>query len=64
MAQTVVNKAAGLKTFKNELTLDEGSQIVANNVVIDRDNVVESRRGFGLYGTEFGEDGDLSLIHI
>lgn len=58
MPQKVVNKASGLKTFKNELTLPEGSQILADNVVIDRDNVVESRRGFGLYGAEFGTDGN------
>ena len=60
MPQKVVNKASGLKTFKNELLLPEGSQILAENVVIDRDNVVESRRGFGLYGTTFGTDGNLA----
>jgi hypothetical protein len=58
MPQKVVNKASGLKTFKNELLLPEGSQILADNVVIDRDNIVESRRGFGLYGEEFGTDGN------
>lgn len=54
MPQKVVNQARGLKTFKNELMQPDGSQIVANNVVIDRDNTIEPRRGFDLYGATFG----------
>jgi hypothetical protein len=46
MAQKYVNRAAGLHTFKNELTSPDGAQIIADNVVIDRDNTIESRRGF------------------
>jgi hypothetical protein len=46
MAQKYVNRAAGLHTFKNELTAPDGAQIIADNVVIDRDNTIESRRGF------------------
>ena len=51
MAQKVINNAIGLRSFKNELTLPDGSLITANSVVIDRDNVIESRRGFSLYGS-------------
>ncbi len=54
MAQKVVNQARGLKTFKNELMQPDGSLIVADNVVIDRDNCIEPRRGFELYGNTFG----------
>jgi len=53
MSQSVVNEALGLRTFKNELTLPTGSLITANNVVIDRDNIIEPRRGIKLY-QEFG----------
>lgn len=49
MPQKYVNVAAGLHTFKNELTSPDGAQVIANNVVIDRDNTIESRRGFNLY---------------
>ena len=54
MPQKVVTNARGLKTFKNELMQSDGSQIVADNVVIDRDNTIEPRRGFDLYGSTFG----------
>jgi len=57
MAQSVINKAIGLRSFKNELTLPEGSLITADNVVIDRDNVIEPRRGYKLYG-DFGIAAD------
>lgn len=59
MTQKIIVEAKGLKTFKNELSLPDGALIKADNVVIDRDNVIESRRGFGLYGQEFGIDGDV-----
>lgn len=46
-----VLKCSGLQTFKNALSeLDAGALVKANNVVIDRDSVIESRRGFKLYG--------------
>lgn len=57
MAQKTINKALGLRSFKNELTLPDGSLITGDNVIIDRDNVIEPRRGFGLYG-DFGVDED------
>ena len=57
MAQETINKALGLRSFKNELTLPDGSLITASNVIIDRDNVIEPRRGYGLYG-DFGISDD------
>lgn len=58
MAQKLVNKARGLKTYKNELMQPDGSQDIADNVIIDRDNVIEPRRGFSLYGDTFGVSED------
>ena len=57
MAQKTINEALGLRSFKNELTLPDGALIDANNVVIDRDNVIEPRRGYSLYGS-FGTSDD------
>jgi hypothetical protein len=51
MAQNVVLKAKGLHTFPNTLSeIPEGALLEASNVVIDRDSVVNPRRGFKLYG--------------
>src|SRR3970282_104867 len=45
-------KAVGLYTFVNELgMLPEGALLQADNVNIDRDGIIEPRRGFNLYGT-------------
>lgn len=60
MASLVTLKATGLQTQPNQLGLEEGSLSVASNVVIDRDNVVEKRRGFKLYGNSFGSSTDLA----
>ena len=46
-------KAKGLFTFDNELGSPEGSLDQAENAVIDRNDVIEPRRGFSLYGTSF-----------
>ena len=59
MASLVTLKASGLATQPNQLQLPEGSLSVASNVVIDRDNVIEKRRGFKLYGNSFGTSTDL-----
>jgi len=48
MAQKVINKALGLHTFKNNLTVPDGAMEIADNVIIDRDGIVESRRGFNI----------------
>jgi hypothetical protein len=47
MSQTLMLKAKGLYTNVNELSeADPGAMLVADNVVIDKDSVVEPRRGF------------------
>jgi hypothetical protein len=57
MASSTVNlKALGLNFSPNPLELPPGSLIQADNVIIRRDNVVESRRGFKLYGEEIPEE--------
>jgi len=50
MASTVSLKNSTLNTQANELALPEGSLKEAKNVVIDRDDTVQSRRGFKEYG--------------
>lgn len=51
-------KAAGLNTQPNQLEVPEGSMTIAKNVNIVRDNVVEPRRGFKIYGNDFGTTSD------
>lgn len=58
MATSVTLKAVGLNYSPNQLDLPEGSLIEAKNVIIRRDSVIESRRGFKLYGDEFPEITD------
>jgi hypothetical protein len=43
-------KAKGLATHPNPLSLPPGSLLVADNVSIDRDDIIELRRGLKLYG--------------
>lgn len=55
MAQRTVLKAKGLYTDANQLSgLPDGAMVKAENVVIDRQDVVEPRRGFAQYGNTFG----------
>lgn len=58
MSSTVNIKAVGLVTQPNSLQSIEGALQVASNVIIRRDNVVESRRGFKLYGNTMGTTSD------
>lgn len=51
-------KALGLSTFDNELENRDGDLFVADNVVIDADNIIESRRGFNDYGDNFPTEDD------
>ena len=51
-------RANGLYTYKNELSVPEGSLEIADNVVIDEDGVIEPRRGFGDYGTVLPSNND------
>lgn len=60
MASQVTLKALGLNYSPNNLALPEGSLIAANDVIIRRDNVVESRRGFREYSETFGTSADHS----
>lgn len=55
MPQKTNLKQKGLVTDPNQLSqMPEGAMMVAENIVIDRDNVVMSRRGFAQYGNTFG----------
>ena len=59
MSSTVILKASGLYTSPNNLSIPEGGLSEANNIVIRRDNIVEQRRGFKLYGNEAATQTDL-----
>ena len=53
--QKTILEAKGLYTDPNLLSkVPEGALVEADNIVIDRDGVIESRRGFAQYGNEFG----------
>jgi hypothetical protein len=54
----VLKKARGLHTFNNEINEVEGALDVADNVVIDANDTIESRRGFGEFGAAFGSSSD------
>jgi len=61
MSATVVLKAIGLNVQPNQLdpqSVPPGSLVEASNVIIKRDNVIESRRGYKLYGQPFGTGTD------
>jgi hypothetical protein len=51
MPSSINLKAVGLNLSPNQLDLPDGSLTNASNVIIRRDNVIEKRRGFKLYGT-------------
>jgi hypothetical protein len=51
-------KALGLNFSPNQLEVAPGSLVEASNVIIRRDNVIESRRGYALYGTAMGTGTD------
>lgn len=51
MANTNLLQAAGLQTFNNNLDLPAGSLVQAENVIIDRNGVIEPRRGFKQWKT-------------
>jgi len=58
MSSISILKALGLNLSPNQLSVEEGSLIEAKNIIIRRDNVIESRRGFKLYGDAFGTSTD------
>lgn len=58
MASSTVNlKALGLNFSPNALELPSGSLLEANNVIIRRDDVIESRRGYKLFGEQIPLSG-------
>lgn len=58
MPSTFTLSALGLNTQPNNLETEPGSLSIAKNVTINRDNVLESRRGFKIYGDSFGSSSD------
>lgn len=52
MSSQITLKAKGLSTSPNQLETQDGSLNLASNVIIKRNNVIESRRGYKLYGTQ------------
>jgi len=55
MSQQVTLQAKGLFTHSNPLSaVPQGSLQQADNIVIDRNDIVEPRRGFKQYGNTFG----------
>lgn len=53
-------KALGLNRQPNQLEVPPGSLTVAKNVNITRQDVIEPRRGFQLYGDSFGSISDVT----
>lgn len=58
MPTTPTLTAKGLNLSPNQLTVEPGSLIEASNVIIRRDDVIEPRRGYKLYGQSFGSIND------
>lgn len=59
MSQKTILSAKGLYTDPNLLSkVPEGALVRAENCIIDRDDVIESRRGFAGYGNTFGNGSD------
>ena len=55
MPQELSITPAGLYTFPNNFSkVPEGAWVAASNVVIGRDGIVNSRRGFNTYSTSLG----------
>lgn len=71
--QTVVLKNYGLQTYPNQLTYvsgtsvqtstPQGSLAQADDVVINRENVIEPRRGFDFYGNAIGTSPTVDTAH-
>lgn len=59
MAQKLIRKTPGLYRNTNELSeTPEGGLLIANNLVIDRDSIIESRRGFDQLNFKFRDSSD------
>lgn len=65
MAQSVLLKAAGLYTFPNRLSsVPQGALLRALNIIINRDNIIESRRGLSIFGNAMGTDSTLTAHQL
>ena len=53
-----LRRAAGLITFPSEINKREGALELAENIVIDAEDTIESRRGFSDFGDSFGTTSD------
>lgn len=63
--QNLLLKVAGLYSFPNTLSsIPEGALLRAKNVVINRDNVAEPRRGFKIYGSTMGAGLDTTAHQL
>src|SRR5882672_7731485 len=59
--QSVLLKAGGLYTFPNNLSeIPPGALTTADNIVIDKNGIIESRRGLKQYGNTFGVGSDVA----
>lgn len=58
MSSSTTLKALGLNYSPNALSLPDGSLATAKNVIVRRDNVLESRRGFKDYSQPIGLSTD------
>lgn len=57
MAEVLVIKPKGLQTYGNHLSESvAGALLTAQNVVIDRESILQSRRGYKIYGSAIGSD--------
>lgn len=65
MSQSVLLKAAGIYTFPNSIGTQtpQGALLTADNVIINRDGVIESRRGFSIYGDDMGASPSIDYAH-
>jgi hypothetical protein len=60
MPQFVLTKCRGLYSFPNRLqTMPPGALVTATNVVVNREDIIESRRGFKIYGGAMGASASL-----
>lgn len=58
-SQNTLLKAKGLSSFPNPLSaVPEGSFADVSNVVVDRNEIIEPRRGYAQYGNSFGSGSD------
>lgn len=60
----VIVDAKGMSTHPNDLKLDNGALSVAENVIINRENVIERRRGFKELSTNLPDFAPTSMFTV